>query len=254
MADALVADRVSVQLGGRPVVSEVSLRAEPAAVLALVGPNGAGKSSLLRALAGLLPCSGQIIFRGESIAALAPTLRARAIAYVPQQSALRAHLSVREVVAQGRHAHHGFSLRAPPAREPAVEHALAATGLAELAARSFLHLSGGEQRRVLLARAIATEAPVLLLDEPTAGLDVAHVLTFHALVRELAREGRAIVFVMHDLGDVRRHADRAVLLASGRVAAEGPVAEVLSAEPISRVYGVRIEEQAAPRFHLPERP
>jgi iron complex transport system ATP-binding protein len=250
MADALVADGVGVRLGGRPVVSDVSLRAAHGEVLALVGPNGAGKSSLLRALAGLVPSTGSITVQGESLGELAPRARARAIAYVPQQTALRAHLSVREVVAQGRHAHQAFSLRAPPPREAAVEHALTVTGVVELAERSFLHLSGGEQRRVLLARAIASEARLLLLDEPTAGLDIAHVLAFHALVRELARAGRAIVFVMHDLGDVRRHADRAVLLAAGRVAADGPVADVLAAEPIARVYGVHIEEAAAPRFHL----
>jgi iron complex transport system ATP-binding protein len=254
MAEALVAERVSVRLGGRAVVDEVSLHAAHGAVLALIGPNGAGKSSLLRALAGLVPCTGTITLMGENMASLASHARARAVAYVPQQSQLRAHLSVREVVAQGRHPHHTFRLRAPSESEPAVEHALAATGVVELAGRSFLHLSGGEQRRVLLARAIATEAPVLLLDEPTAGLDVAHVLAFHALVRELACAGRCVVFVMHDLGDVRRHADHAVLLSAGRAFAQGPVSEVLAAEPIARVYGVRVEENAAPRFHLAERP
>jgi iron complex transport system ATP-binding protein len=250
MADALVAKMVSVELGGRQVVRNVSLRAEHGAVLALIGPNGAGKSSLLKALAGLVPCSGSVEVEGVEVSSLEPRARARAIAYVPQQTSLRAHLSVREVVLQGRFAHQPFRLRPPPAQEPIVERALRATGVAALAARSFVHLSGGEQRRVLLARAIATEARVLLLDEPTAGLDVSHALTFHALVRDLARSGCSVIFVMHDLGEVRRHADRALLMHQGQAVTEGPSGDVLSAAPIERVYGVEMEENAAPRFHL----
>ncbi|HEX5659550.1 MAG TPA: ABC transporter ATP-binding protein, partial [Polyangiales bacterium] len=170
MAEALRADRVHVLRGKRSVVRNVSFTASFGAVTAIIGPNGAGKSSLLRALNGLLPHQGTIVSEGREVRELSPRERARRIAYVPQQSQLMANMSVRETVAQGRFAHSSGWMQVDTNAAP-VQRALDDAHVRQLAERPFNALSGGEQRRVLLARALATEAPILLLDEPTAGLD-----------------------------------------------------------------------------------
>jgi iron complex transport system ATP-binding protein len=245
MAEALVAQQVAVARGSRSVVRNVSFTASFGAVTAIVGPNGAGKSSLLRALNGLLPHQGSIVSEGREVGSMSPRERARRIAYVPQQSQLMANMSVREAVAQGRFAHTtGWAHVDMNAGQ--VERALADAHVTALASRAFNTLSGGEQRRVLLARALATEAPILLLDEPTAGLDLAHVLRFHALIRSLADRGLCVISVLHDLVDVYHHADRALLLAHGEQVAEGPASEVVRSEQVAKVYGVRLTTLAAP--------
>ena len=167
-----------------------------------------------------------------------------------QRSELTAGISVHDVVAQARYAGHGGFLGFGERQDDVVERALARVGLASLAERAFDTLSGGEQRRVLTARALASEARVLLLDEPTAGLDVAHVLRFFALLHELRRDGYALVCVLHDLSDVLRHADRALLLHQGRAVACGPSAEVLTPACIREVYGVHSHAGAALGFSL----
>jgi iron complex transport system ATP-binding protein len=250
MADALIATQVSVRRGKREIISNVSLTAQHGALLAIVGPNGAGKSTLLRALAGLLPHQGTVLVTGAPLSALTAAARARAIGYVPQRSAMADGISVYDVVAQARYAHrHGFGTlaRAP---DPVVEHALVRTGLQAFSRRAFDTLSGGEQRRVLTARALASEARVLLLDEPTAGLDVAYVLKFFRLLDELRREGYALVCVLHDLSEVRRNADNTLLLHEGRCVAHGATGAVLSAEHLRHVYGVHAHENVALGFSL----
>jgi iron complex transport system ATP-binding protein len=253
MAEALVATNVSVRRDRRLVLRDVSLVARPGSILAVVGPNGAGKSTLLRALGGLLSSEGTVEVGGTALTSMSARERARRIAYVPQQTFLRSHLSVRDVVTQARHVHRAWSLTTPNHHEPAVERALAATGLQPFAQRSFLRLSGGEQRRVLLARAIAAEARVVLLDEPTAGLDVAHVLSYHQIVRRLADDGACVIAVMHELDSVREHADSAALLHEGRLIACGPTISVVTPKHVSQAYGVRMEERPALRFSLQER-
>lgn len=251
MAEALSAVNVSVRRKARAVVDHVSLAANHGAVVAIVGPNGAGKSTLLKAMAGLLPYEGMVRVEGDEISSLTPRVRARRIAYVPQHTLLRANISVRDMVAQGRFAHGRWGF--PSARDDlAVERALELTHVAHLRAQSFARLSGGEQRRVLLARAVATEARVMLLDEPTAGLDVGHVLAFHALVRELADRGVCVVSVMHDLADVRRFADQALLLRHGRLIASGPAGEVIAAQHVREAYRVHMRENASLGFDLVE--
>jgi iron complex transport system ATP-binding protein len=249
---AIEARDVSVARGKIRAVQGVSLRAAYGSVLAIVGPNGAGKSSLVRALAGLLPCAGSIQIDGQELTRLGTRERARRIAWVPQQSLIQADLSVAELVAQGRFAHarkwNPFSSQP----EPAVQKALELTDVVHLRDRSFSHLSGGEQRRVLIARALATEARILLLDEPTAGLDVAHVLRTHALLRELARTGHAVVCVLHDLCDVEQHADQVALLEGSRLVALGSPTDVLVEQNLARVYGVRRAAEARTSFHLLE--
>jgi len=251
---ALEARGLSVRRGAREVLCDFELRAPAGSVIGLAGPNGAGKSSALKALAGLWPSRGTILVQGRALGELSLRERARTLAYVPQQSLLQRGLRVREIVRQGRYAHDPIwpSLRERAA--PAVDQALERTDLASFAQRRWNELSGGEQRRVLLARALASEAPIVLLDEPTASLDLAHALHFLGLLRELAGAGRCILVVLHDLEQVRRCADHCVLLDQGRIAASGPTAEVIRAEPIRRVYGVELIERAALGFRLPEAP
>jgi iron complex transport system ATP-binding protein len=196
-----------------------------------------------------VPSSGAIALEGAALASLTAAERARALAYVPQRAATLAGVAVRDVVAQARYAHRGRLRRVDP-HDPAVESALELTELRSFERRSFDTLSGGEQRMVLLARALATGARILLFDEPTAGLDVAHVLRFFALAQRLKSEDRAVVCVLHDLGDVRRYADHALLLERGHTVAFGAADSVLSAEHIGRVYGVHTHEHAAVGFSL----
>jgi iron complex transport system ATP-binding protein len=205
------------------------------------GPNGAGKTTLLRALAGLVPFQGQITVDGESLSKFDPGARARRVTYVPQHSLLDAGLPVSEVVGQGRFAHRSTIGGLSRLDREAVLAACRDTDVMHLFSRPFDQLSYGERRRVLLARALATEAPVVLLDEPTASLDVRHVLLFFQLLRRLAAAGRTIVLVLHQLHEVAAIADDVLLLDAGKVAAYGPRPDVIAAEPIRRVYGVALE-------------
>jgi iron complex transport system ATP-binding protein len=236
----LEAAALSVHLGGRLLLDRVSFTVERGTVLGVLGPNGAGKSTLLKATAGLLPSTGGLRIAGHDARTLRRRQRARLLAYVPQHSALEAALPVRDVVAQGRFAQAGMLGPAPPGEGEAVARALALTDIAPLADRPFSSLSYGERRLVLLARALATGAPALLLDEPTAALDVRHALELLAVLRRLAGEGAAVMVVLHALSAAASVCDQALLLAGGRCAAAGPVAEVVAAGPVRRVYGVEL--------------
>jgi iron complex transport system ATP-binding protein len=245
----LQARDLSVERGGRRVLEHFALAASGESITALAGPNGAGKSSALKALAGLLPSRGELSLFGRDLRARSGRERAQELAYVPQQSLLQSGIAVREVVRQGRYAHDP----AWPGRRkqhPAVEQALRATDVHELRDRRWNELSGGEQRRVLLARALATEAPIILLDEPTSALDVGHALSFMRLLRELADRGRCIVVVLHDLDQVSRYADQTVLLHRGLTVAAGPTHEVLSPAHVRAVYGVELVPQGALGYRL----
>ena len=227
-----VAD-LHVSLGGKPVLRGVTLDLAPGALTGLVGPNGAGKSTLLKAMAGLVaPARGRVSLDGEDIAHMPPRPRARRIAYLPQGHALHWPLSARDVVALGRLPHGGAQ------NDAAVTRAMQRTGAAAFAARSIATLSGGEQSRVMLARALAVEAPVLLADEPVASLDPYHQLFVMALLRELAREGQLIVAVLHDLALAARFCGRLVLMQEGRMIAAGAPDTVLTGDNLARAYGV----------------
>lgn len=249
MADALTATQISVHHGGRATLRGVSLRARYQEALAIVGPNGAGKSTLLRAIAGLIAHAGEVQIDGRARKDLTPAERARSIGYVPQRSALANGVQVYDVVAQARYAHRrGTGLSA--LGDASVEHALEQTGLGELRTRLYDTLSGGEQRRVLIARALASGARILLLDEPTAGLDVAHVLRFYLLLTRLRADGYCLVCVLHDLTDARRYVDTTLLLEAGRAVAFGPTERVLQQAHVRAVYGVHTHENAALGFSL----
>ncbi|WP_229067558.1 heme ABC transporter ATP-binding protein [Actinoplanes sp. DH11] len=240
---------VSVRLGGREVVSGVDLHADPGEVVALVGPNGAGKSTLLAALAGDVAYTGQVEIDGREIGAYKPLELARQRSVLPQKATLSFPFDVGEVIRMGR---------APWAGRPeggddedAVAEAMAWTETAAFERRPFPALSGGEQARVALARVLAQRTPVLLLDEPTAALDLRHQELVMAAARARAAAGTAVVVVLHDLGLAAAYADRAYVLAAGRVERCGPPAEVFTAALLSDVYQHRVEVIDHPRTGIP---
>ncbi len=232
--------------GGRPVVEGADLEIGPGTCTALIGPNGAGKSTLLRLLAGVLPtASGSVELYGRPLHQWRRRDVAKHIAFVAQQIHFAFPVTVREVVEQGRAPHLGAWRPAGPVDRRAVEASLERVGLAGAASRPVQCLSGGERQRVLLARALASEPRVLLLDEPAANLDVAHQLELVELLRRLHGEGAGSVVVVHDWNLAARLADRVVILASGRVQACGTAREVLTPQAFMRVFGVRTETLVA---------
>lgn len=213
-------------------LANVSLSLEPGTITAICGPNGAGKSTLLQALAGLIaPDFGHVCLDDNNLAVMTPRARGRAIGYLPQQGEIAWDVPVRSLVALGRMPH-GDS-RAEP-----VDAALAALDLAEFADRRAQALSGGETARVLLARVLAGEPQWILVDEPLAALDLAHQLALLAHLRAAAQAGAGVVLVLHDLALAMNHADRTVVLAGGRVTADGPCEDALDHRVIERVWGV----------------
>lgn len=253
MNNSLTVEKVSVDYGTQRVVHELSFQAKSGEVLALLGPNGAGKTSLLKAAAGLIPSGGRILYGDDELCSLSLRERARRLAYVPQRSRLLASLTVQQVILQGRYCHgSAFSSAPGPRDEQAAERAMGEVDVADLAQRNFNQLSGGEQRRVLIARALATEASTILLDEPTASLDIAHALGLLATLRQLAAKGFAIVCVLHDLREARDACDRLLLLKHGHLQALGKPDEVLEAQRVRDVYGVELIEKPMTTYRLPE--
>jgi iron complex transport system ATP-binding protein len=238
--NGVFATGVRVLLGGRWVVDGVDLNAVPGQITGIVGPNGSGKTSLLRALAGLVRAEGEIRHGETALAQLTPVERARRLAYLPQSSPLSAMLSVRQVVALARYASHPGLFATTRKDDALVERALARVNVQELADHAYPQLSGGQQRLVLLARALATGATNLLLDEPTASLDVKHSLSLFVLLAELASEGYCVVLTLHDLDDVRRYAASAVLMDRGRVQAAGSPCESGFSSAAEETYGVSL--------------
>ncbi|MFN3869300.1 MAG: ABC transporter ATP-binding protein [Hyphomicrobiaceae bacterium] len=235
----LSADTITVRLGQREIVRGACLDIVAGEIVAVIGPNGAGKSTLLRAMAGLIrPSAGRVTLDGAELAAMEKWRLARSVAFLPQQRTVGWPLSVRRVVALGRLPHAGSFQRSSAGDEAAVEAALMAMDLGDLADRRADQLSGGELARVLVARALAQEAPILIADEPTAGLDVAHVIELFNHLRRLAAGGRAIVVAVHDLSLALNACDRAVLMDGGAIRAAGPVDEVVTAENIAAAFGV----------------
>ncbi len=229
---------LTAALGGSAILNGVDVAASAGQVTALVGPNGAGKSTLLKAVLQLVPSQGDIAFAGQDVRALSPIERARCVAYVPQRSLLVAALPVRLAVAAGRFSHADWMGQLRDIDHHAVEQALQEVDAQHLGERTYNTLSAGEQQRILVARALASEAPCILMDEPTASLDVGHALDLLALARRLATAGRTIVVVLHQLDDAYRSADRIVMLHRGRVLASGDPAAVLAAAPLAEAFGI----------------
>jgi len=235
----LHADAVTAGYGERAVLHACTLPIARGEVVAIVGPNGAGKSTLLRALAGLLrPSSGCVRLDGVDIATLARRELARRIAVVPQIFDALFPFTVREVVALGRTARLGTFGGASRGDVAAVDRAIADLDLADLASRRIDRLSGGERQRAVLAMALAQEADVLLLDEPTVHLDPAHQVAMLRLVRELAcARGLAVAAVLHDLNLAAAMATRLAVLADGRIVCDAAPETVISADLVRDVFG-----------------
>ncbi|MDO5527891.1 MAG: ABC transporter ATP-binding protein [Paracoccus sp. (in: a-proteobacteria)] len=224
----VVLDKLTVRRGARVVLNAASLTLDQGELVGLIGPNGAGKTTLMRAAMGLIPADGQ-----SSLAALPPGRRALAAAWLPQSRDVVWPVSAEKLVRLGRIPH-----RRPDAAPAAIRAAMERMGVTALGNRPVTELSGGEQARVLIARALAQETPVLLADEPIAGLDPAHQIGAMQTFRALADEGRAVMASLHDLGLAARFCTRLVLLDGGRIAADGPPAAVLTPELLARVFGV----------------
>lgn len=250
----LEAQELTLAYGPRTVVRRLSLAAEPGRVLVLVGPNGAGKTTLLRAAARLLrPRSGVVLLEGESAWDMSAGAVARAVGFVPQQETPVWDLTVEEVVWLGRLPHRrSWWHRTSPADRTAVEAALQATELVSLRHRPVGELSGGEKRRVALARVLAQKPRVLLLDEPTVHLDIGHAVRLLELIRRLAvGEGLTVVATLHDLNEAVLVADRVGLVSDGRLVGLGAPEEVLTPERLEAVFGVACEVVPHPVYGTP---
>lgn len=229
-------DNLTLRRQGRVVVDGVSLTIGPGECIGLLGPNGAGKTSLLRGALGLIPHAGR-----SSLAAMPPAARARAVAFLPQGRDIAWPVTVETLVALGR-APHGA---ADPA-DPAVARALSRMGLDGYRQRPATQLSGGEQARALIARALAQDTPLLIADEPAAGLDPEAQIRAMTVFRALAGEGRSVLVSVHDLGLAARHCTRLLLLDQGRLVADGPPGAVLTPERLATVFGIRAYHAQTP--------
>ncbi|KOU01868.1 hemin ABC transporter ATP-binding protein [Streptomyces sp. NRRL F-2295] len=249
-APAVEAVGLSVRLGGRQVLDSVDLTAHAGEVVALVGPNGAGKSTLLAALAADLPAgSGEVRVDGRSTADWsAPELALRR-SVLPQSAALSFPFPVEDVVRMGRAPWAGTEREDED--DAAVAAAMAATEVTRFAGRPLSALSGGEKARVALARVLAQRAPLMLLDEPTAALDLRHQELVLRICRERAAAGDAVVVVLHDLGLAAAYADRAAVLHEGRIAELGPPEQVFGGDLLGEVYRQPVEVFPHPRTGKP---
>ncbi|ATY95446.1 MULTISPECIES: heme ABC transporter ATP-binding protein [Streptomyces] len=247
---AVEAVGVSVRLGGRQVLDAVDLTAHTGEVVALVGPNGAGKSTLLAALAAdLTPGDGHVVIGGRPATEwTAPELALRR-SVLPQSAVLSFPFPVEDVVRMGRAPWAGTELEDED--DAAVAAAMAATEVTRFAGRPFSALSGGEKARVALARVLAQRAPLMLLDEPTAALDLRHQELVLRICRERAAAGDAVVVVLHDLGLAAAYADRVAVLHQGRIAEVGPPGEIFSDELLGEVYRQPVEVFPHPRTGAP---
>jgi len=238
---ALALERVTVELGGRVVVDGVSLSVERGEWVTLIGPNGAGKTTLLRSVAGLLGHRGEIRLDGDPIHRLRRRDVARRVAVVPQSPLLPGGMTVNDYVLLGRTPYVSYMGSESRHDVAAAQAALARLDLAELADRELGTLSGGERQRAVLARAIAQEAPLLVLDEPTSALDAGRQQEAMELIDELRLgAGLTVVGAMHDLTLAGQYASRLILLSGGRVVAHGAAAEVLTEPLIAEHYGARV--------------
>ena len=249
-APALHTAALAVGHGTSPVVSGVSLSVAPGTLWAVLGPNGSGKSTLLRTVLGLLrPLGGEVSLFGAPLARWERRALARRVAWVPQSFDGDAGFTGLELVLMGRAPHQG-AWGLPGPRDLAVARAvLAELGIAHLAGRIVSRLSGGERRLLLVARALAQEPGLLLLDEPTAFLDLQHQAQVLERVRARVREGLAAVAVLHDPNLAVAFADSALLLRDGRVLGQGPSAELLDAERLGQLYGLGLTEARTDTGH-----
>ena len=223
-------------LGDKAVLDGVSLRVDKGEFVGLIGPNGAGKTTLLRAVLGLVPSQGTVTLDGT--AGLSAQERARIVSYLPQERDIAWPVTVERLVSLGRAPHLAAFGSLTAQDQKAIEAAMERMGVSEFAQRPATALSGGEKARVLIARALAQQAPLLLADEPTAGLDPAHQIGLMHIFAGLAQEGSSVVASLHDLGIAARWCTRLVLLKNGRIVADGTPRDVLTQQRLRDVYQI----------------
>jgi iron complex transport system ATP-binding protein len=238
----LEAREASVSRGGRAILGPVSIAIGAGEIMALIGPNGSGKSTLLRLFAGLWrPDTGDVLLDGETIHRRPRKEIARRIAFVPQETQIDFAFTVAEILAMGRYAHRGRLAPQTEVDRAAVRSAASYCDIANLLGRAVNSLSGGERQRVLIARSLVAEPEFILLDEPTANLDIQHGLDILHLCQALARGGKTVVVATHDFNLVTRFVTRLALLQEGRLIVQGPREEVLLPRAIQDVFQVEAE-------------
>ena len=250
-APLLEARDITVRAGGRDIVRDVSIEVHAGEIVGLVGPNGAGKSTLLRALAGARHASGDVRLLGTPIETVDRRERARLVAVVEQLPEAPPTITVRELVALGRFPHLGLLRRQSTHDGDVTDEAMRRSGCDAFADRLLGTLSGGERRRAFIARALAQEARLLLLDEPSANLDAEAQATLFELLRALAAEGAGILVVVHDLTSAAASCDRLLLLHQGRILASGAPREVVTAEHVLAAYGPHVTVFGHPTSGVP---
>src|SRR6266498_1190046 len=243
---------LSVSYGPRQILHEISLDVQSGEILALIGPNGAGKSTLIRAVSGVIPYVGHIRTNGNDFASLSALQRAKYIATVPQAVSLPPAYTVWETVLFGRTPYLGFLGQPSKTDEDIARQSLARVSALPFADRRVGELSGGEQQRVLLARALCQSTPILLLDEPTAHLDLQYQVSLLELVHELAhKDNLAVLIALHDLNLAAHYADRVALMVAGNIKAMGTPKEVLQPELIEEAYCLPVQVIQHPFLDIP---
>ncbi|MFE3258608.1 ABC transporter ATP-binding protein [Nocardia sp. NPDC059091] len=239
----LAAESITLGYGERVIVDGLSVQIEPGLITTVIGPNGCGKSTLLRSLGRLLrPRSGRVLLDGKAISTLKTKDIARIVGMLPQTPVAPEGLTVADLVARGRHPHQSWLRQWSADDEAEVTAALEQTGIAELAGRTLDELSGGQRQRAWISMALAQGTDILLLDEPTTYLDLAHSLEVLDLVDRLHDDlGRTVVMVLHDLNLAIRYSDRLIVMHAGRIVAQGVPADIIDAELLREVFGLRAE-------------